>query len=515
MPPMVPPPTTHPDEVRRSLVIPMFDEAERIGGTLRLLAGSPLAGEGHELLLVDDGSADGTAELAEKQIAELGLANARVIRSALNRGKGAAVRAGMLAARGHLRVFADADLSAGVDDIIRCFDTLVAEQADVVFASRAHPDSTIADSQPGHRVATGRAFNLVLRTFRLTTELDTQCGLKGFTADAAHTIFSAVTIEGFAFDVEVLALAERDGMRIVRMPLEWSHVDASRVRPLRDGAAMLRDVIALRRAIRRAGPSVPAPGAGGQMAVEKFEIMSRLERDHWWFRAKQRLLELELGRRHDGSGVACDVGCGTGSTLPVLTAHADSVIGVEFDGHAAALASSRQAAGVAVVRGSAGELPLASGSVDVLTSLDVVEHLDDDVAALREYRRVVRPGGLILLTVPAYQWAWSRHDEVLGHRRRYTAARLRDVADAAGVEVERVTYFHSWLTPLAAVVRKTPIRRLVRGDEEEVSYVHPHVNRLLGWIATAERRVLRSADVPVGLSILLVGRAPGGPRPGD
>ena len=492
----------------RSLIVPMYDEAQRISGTLTELASSPLAADRYELLLVDDGSTDGTPEIAEKAVAELGLRNVRVIRSAMNRGKGAAVRAGMLSAEGATRVFADADLSAGVVDIEACFERVEQPGVDVVYASRAHPDSVITSSQPGHRVMSGRIFNFVLRSLGLTEEVDTQCGLKGFTADAAHTLFTAVTIEGFAFDVEVLALARREGMRVDDMPISWAHVEASRVRPLRDGAAMFRDVVALRRALRRAGPARPTRLEPGSMSEQKFEIMRDLEAEHWWFRAKRELVAQELERRGVTGAVALDAGCGTGGTLTVLANRFDTVVGAELDAHAAVIASDHRRSGTSVVRAPAEHLPVESGSVACLTSLDVVEHLDDDIAGLREYLRVVAPGGWVVLTVPAYEWAWSRHDELLGHRRRYTTARMEQAATEAGLIVERCTYFHSWLTPLAVLVRKTPLGRLLSEDEEEASYIHPVVNRVLHTLARIERRSLAARDLPMGLSILLVARTP-------
>jgi dolichyl-phosphate beta-glucosyltransferase len=496
---------------RRSLVIPMYNEAQRIGATLRVLAASELAGDGYEVLLIDDGSVDETPDIAEKVAADLGMRNVVVVRAAMNRGKGAAVRTGMLAASGYVRVFADADLSAGVDDIVACFERVEAPSVDVVYASRAHPESTIRAIQPGHRVMSGRAFNVILRALGLTDDVDTQCGLKGFTAEAAQTLFAAVTIEGFAFDVEVLALARREGMTVTDMPIAWSHVEASRVRPVRDGASMLRDVIALRRALRRAGPAQPTAHDPGRMSIEKFDIMARLEVDHWWFRAKRELVRAELADRGVSDGVGLDVGCGTGATLSVLDRHVTRVVGAELDAHAAVIARDTAPAGVAVVNATAEDLPLADSTVDCLTSLDVIEHLDDDVRALREYARVGAPGGLVLVTVPAYQWAWSRHDEILGHRRRYTRDQLRAAAEDAGLEVLRVTHFHSWLTPPAVVIRKTPFGRLVGEDEEEVSYVRPGVNRLLWWVASVERRWLRGRDLAFGLSILLVARVTDGP----
>jgi hypothetical protein len=158
------------------------------------------------------------------------------------------------------------------------------------------------------------------------------------------------------------------------------------------------------------------------------------------------------------------------------------------------------------VQAGAEHLPVRSGVAGAVTALDVLEHLDDDEAALRELARVAG-SGLLILSVPAYEWAWSDHDVRLGHRRRYTRASLRAVAERADLEVVRVTYFHSWLVPIAWLVRRTPVGRLLGGSAEEASYVNRWVNGLLAGVVGLERRVLGVVDLPVGLSILLVARS--------
>ena len=241
---------TTPVHPARSLVIPMYNEIERIGATLETLVRSTLNRPELEIVLVDDGSTDGTAEAAEKVIADVGLYHATVLSFDHNRGKGAAVRHGMLQSRGSTRVYVDADLSVTVDDIEQCFALIERGDAEVVYATRAHSDSDVRHSQPPHRVASGRAFNLLLRLLGLTTERDTQCGLKGFSAAAATTLFSALRTDRFAFDVELLARARRDKIPTVPMPVTWSHAGGSRVRA-RDGFDVARSAIAIRRAIGR------------------------------------------------------------------------------------------------------------------------------------------------------------------------------------------------------------------------------------------------------------------------
>jgi glycosyltransferase involved in cell wall biosynthesis len=488
----------------RTLVIPMFRESGRIESTLAALADAsePIAAD---ILLVDDGSDDGTADIAEKAAADRGLA-VQVLRLPTNRGKGAAVRAGVLAATGDTVVFADADLLGGAADIASCFHRLEAGEGDVVFATRSHPDSTITVRAPRHRVWIGRTYNAYLRALGLTTSRDTQCGLKGFTAEAARVLFPPLRTEGFAFDIELLARADRAGLRVTEMPIAWGHVQGSRVGAM-DGVRSFLDALAVRRVLREHDRGTEA----GAMDEGKFDLMARLEREHWWFRAKRRLVEDRLSdHAADRSGTVIDVGCGTGALVAELERGFARVVGTDLSEHAARLA--RREAGARPLLARAEALPFPDETATVLTSLDVVEHLDDDVVGLEELRRVIRPRGLLLLTVPAYDWAWSDHDVALGHRRRYTAARLRAATERAGFDVIEVSYFHAWLVPLAFVMRKTPLRRFAGDDQEEASFASPTVNRLLAAVTRLERALARHVRLPFGLSILLVARRGAGGR---
>ena len=495
----VPVPRSAAVPTARSIVIPMFDEATRIRASIEALAASTLNRPGTELLLVDDGSRDGTADIAEKALHEAHL-KGRVIRLNKNLGKGAAVRAGMAASVGAVVAFSDADLSSPPDEIERVIELVEEGRAPVVIATRLHEQSHITAKPPLARRYGGKGVNLLLRTLGLTTMNDTQCGLKAFTRPAADLLFRDLVVHRFAFDVELLVRAEVAGLEVLEVPVEWRHVEASRVRPVRDGGRIVFDAVRLRRRrkhwLREQAPPVAMPD-------ERFDVMAELERDHWWFRAKRRLVLQALDGK--SAGRAVDVGCGTGAMVEELARRGFSTVGTDMS--AAALHHASSGSG-AFLSSTAERLPFASRAFEVLTSLVVVEHLDDDVAALQEYRRVVRPGGSIVLAVPAYRWAWSDHDVALGHRRRYTAPQLEAAATMAGLRVERCTYFHSWLVPAALLLRRTPLRLLLRGAPEEASFVSPSVNRVLGLVAAAERAIAARARVPFGLSILLVATRP-------
>lgn len=221
----------------------MFDEAARIGATIETLAGGPLADA--ELVVVDDGSRDDSVRIANETFASVGAAGTVLERD--HGGKGAAIAAGAAAAGGEVIVFVDADLSTDVESIVRVRDAVSAEGVDVAIGSRRHPDSVIARTQPWFRGLSGRAFSVAVRAMGLSQRSDTQCGLKGFTRDAAGRTLGAIRSQGYAFDVEVLMLADQAGLSVVEVPVRWEHADGSAVRVARDLVPVTRELLALRR----------------------------------------------------------------------------------------------------------------------------------------------------------------------------------------------------------------------------------------------------------------------------
>lgn len=235
--------------ITRTLVIPMYREHGRIGRSVERLAGSALDAPDVEMVFVDDGSDDGTFEAVEALCDEHRL-RALVLRLPENRGKGAAIAAGVAAARGSAVVFTDADLSTSVADIAACFTTIEADHVDIAVGSRAHAESVIEADGPLRRQFIGRGYNRFLRTLGLTSLRDTQCGLKGFRREVALLLFDDLEVPGFGFDIEVLAKAERHGYLIEELPVQWEYVAQSRVRPVRDSVRMCRDALTVRRVVQ-------------------------------------------------------------------------------------------------------------------------------------------------------------------------------------------------------------------------------------------------------------------------
>jgi len=235
-----------------SVVIPCFNEAARIGETLRLTldylaAHSPDS----ELIVVNDGSTDATAAIARERMKDARI-QTRLLENFPNRGKGAAVRSGLLAAREPIGMFSDADLSTPLGETPKLIDPIANGEIDIALGSRALDRGLIGIHQPWRREQAGRAFNLLVRIATGLPFWDTQCGFKAFRLDVCCPVLEAARLDGFAFDVELLYLAQHAGLRIREIPVRWNHAEGSKVSFFRDSLRMLREVIAL-----RAGAVIP------------------------------------------------------------------------------------------------------------------------------------------------------------------------------------------------------------------------------------------------------------------
>ena len=241
--------------------------------------------------------------------------------------------------------------------------------------------------------------------------------------------------------------------------------------------------------------------------MEERELKALLAADehHWWYRGRRLVIRAELDRLPLPSEArVLDAGCGSGRTLQELRDYGE-VAGIELSELAAAHARGRELGEVRV--GRVESLPWADGSFDLVTCLDVLEHIADDGAALREIRRVTKPGGWLLLTVPAYPSLWSTHDEVNHHHRRYRSGDLRRAASDASWHLHRLTSFNSLLLPAAAAVRVGQRHRHRNGDEHvsELRVGPAWMNGLLERTLRMEAALLRRGyTLPAGLSLLAV-----------
>jgi 2-polyprenyl-3-methyl-5-hydroxy-6-metoxy-1,4-benzoquinol methylase len=236
--------------------------------------------------------------------------------------------------------------------------------------------------------------------------------------------------------------------------------------------------------------------------------MLAVDEQHWWYRGRRAILAGELARLRLPVGAeVLDAGCGSGRTLLELASYGE-VTGVDLSEDAAAVARRRGDFDVRIARLE--QLPFDDETFDLVTCLDVIEHTPDDIVALRELRRVSKPQGQLMITVPAYQALWSRHDVANHHYRRYSRRSLRAAAQTAGWQIERMTSFNSLLLAPAAVIRLLQRNRPASGDySTDLRLGRRGLNRLLEQPLRLEARWLAGGrTLPAGLSLLAVVRNP-------
>ena len=250
------------------------------------------------------------------------------------------------------------------------------------------------------------------------------------------------------------------------------------------------------------------------MKHEEYERMYRFEDRYWWFIARRHLITSLLERHYarDGQCRILDIGCGTGAMLDELRPFG-SVVGADFSPEALQFCVTRGAP-ADLARADVRRLPFADASFDVVTAMDIVEHIDDDKAACSEIFRVLKPGGRLFVTVPAFPSLWSEHDEALHHFRRYTAPRLKDLFQRVGLQVGKISYTVTTLFPPIWAYRQIsnllPKKR-VEGEKKAnlVNFAGP-VNAALLSLSQWETRLVQTLNLPFGVSVVCVAQKPEG-----
>jgi SAM-dependent methyltransferase len=242
------------------------------------------------------------------------------------------------------------------------------------------------------------------------------------------------------------------------------------------------------------------------MYEHEYRAMYSLESSYWWYVARRSLAVDLLNAEIDGqkSVKVLDVGCGTGANVSAFVRLAPT-IGIDASMDALHFCRSRGITTVAL--SPVEDLPFSCGAFDIVTALDVLEHTDDDLIALREIGRVTKRGGLVLITVPAYGFLWSEHDEALKHRRRYTAHELRNKLVATGFEVVRTSYFISTLFfPILALRIWQGLRKDSTRPKTSIFVLPDWLNESLVGLLALERKVFQQINIPFGVSVVALAR---------
>jgi SAM-dependent methyltransferase len=243
--------------------------------------------------------------------------------------------------------------------------------------------------------------------------------------------------------------------------------------------------------------------------VEEYARIAAVEDAHWWYRNTRALVADLLGDRlaGDSSTRILDAGCGPGGNGAWLAQHG-AVVGVDLSPDALAFVRERRP-GTRPVQSSLAALPLASDAFGVVVAVTVLYAVDDDVAAVHELARVLRPGGALVLVEPAFDALRRGHDDVVHGKRRYRRGRLRALVEAAGLRTERATYAYSFLAPPAAALGALDrVRRVSAAPPDESDVDRRTLDRVFAPLAARERRWLRTHDLAVGTSLLLLATKP-------
>jgi len=475
-----------------TLVIPAHNEAKCLRNTVETHR-TYLEGQGvpFEILIVDDGSTDETAAIASDSASRM--TQVRVVTISPQRGKGAAVYAGVKAARGDVIGFTDADLAYPPSDILAARSVIVEGDADVVIGARDLPESRCASQYPLSRRLAGRLFGYVVRALVFRNAIDAQCGLKVFSRDAALALFPRLSVFDFAFDVEVLALAMKLGLRIRRVPVHFSHSRESQVRLLHDSAAMFLDVLRIRRRTRH----LDASGDFGLVSLfdhtacilcgaERYDarvVLSRSGRDvlrcgrcsmeylsprltqevsqllyseeyfttgsidkgyDSYVSEKDAIREtlrhrLGLVRQHVATGKLLDAGCALGYMLELAQEAGFEPYGLDISDFACSEVKQK---GFNAQRGSLEKTDFPDGFFDAVVVNDLLEHVERPVQALTEAGRILSDRGVALITTPnvksilrrvsGSRWVSFKLPEHVGYFSRQT---LLSSISQAGLEV--------------------------------------------------------------------------------
>ena len=238
------------------------------------------------------------------------------------------------------------------------------------------------------------------------------------------------------------------------------------------------------------------------MNPSEYGEMYKLESFYWWFVARRQLLDVlaKEASSEFNQPLILDVGCGTGINYSVLSKYG-ATVATDFAKEALEFSQAR---GIAdLVRSRVETLPFNSASFDIITALDMLEHIDDDLRAMEELRRILKHDGLLIITVPAYGFLWSEHDEALHHRRRYAASELRNKLTRAGFDVERISYYITFLFFPILIMRffQSIFKRSVQPKTSHI--ILPRwVNSLLIGILAIERFILKRMNFPFGVSLV-------------
>jgi dolichol-phosphate mannosyltransferase len=456
--------------VKASIIIPVNNEEERIFDCLRQLTRS--LPEDYEIIVAADGCTDRTVATAK-------LFPIKVATFPERLGKGGGILHGVRHAAGAAIVIADVDLSVAASDIPRLVEEL--RDADVALGSRNLHGSVIKRKPPLHRIVLGKAFNWIFRRLFPIRVSDTQCGFKAVKAEVFQELSNDLNVDGFAFDAALIVKAHRKGYRITEIPVVWAHKPGSRVNSLRQIYVMGRDLMLVWLETKKREAEASSlkafydtiPGDVYERASTSWFLPRRL-----WHAHKNR----EVVERVKGAQIL-EVGCGSGTIVKRLLRHEKQVIGVDLGkGFLRFCQSSYKAA--AFCGADAQHLPFSDNCFDAVVCSEVIEHLNTPEESLKEFARVLRPNGELVITTPNTSVRWALLEAVWTRLRQraletshkcFTQQRLRFLLDQAGFKVSfSASFMLGCLLMVKAQKKRIEVGRIPSDDNVGVPARAPH-----------------------------------------
>ncbi len=416
--------------MKTSLIIPVHNEEERIYDCLNQLSRS-LSGD-YEIIVSADGCTDRTVETAKHFPVKVATFRERL-------GKGGGILNALRVAEGEAIVITDVDLSASPSQIPKITNAL--RNADIVLGSRNLKGSVIKVKPPIHRIFLGKTFNWLFRRLFNIRIFDTQCGFKAIKREVFQDLSNDLNVEGFAFDVDLIVKAYKKGYRILEIPIEWSYKKGSKVNSLRQIYAMGRDLLTVwlgtkKKEVETNNLKDFYDSIEGD-AYEKASKSWFLPRRFWHVHKNKEVVE-----RVEGEYIL-DVGCGSGTIVKRLLKKGKKTIGIDIGKKFVDFCKSKYKSAV-FCEADAQFLPFSNKCFDTIVCSEVIEHLENPEKALKEFNRVLRPRGKLILTTPNISFLWAFVEAIWTRIRRkmletrhksFTRRRLRFLLDRSGFNI--------------------------------------------------------------------------------
>jgi len=480
-----------------SIVVPAFNEAKRLPAFLdQLISWSNSSKTIYEIIVVDDGSSDKTAEIAMSYRPRF--SNLSIMQIRENRGKGYAVREGLLRAVGEICVYLDADGSTGPEEIEKNLHYITKEDYDIFVGSRVLKNKEQVLKVKWYRKLIGQMFNFFVQTFLFKNIKDTQCGFKMFRKEVVRPLFSRNYLRRFGFSVEILYLAHKMGYKIKEGPVSWHDVAGSKVNLFSDSIKMFFNIIQIRN-----WHCTPINPYAKYMGPDEYKYMHNMEKYHWWFVSHRNLAIYLIRSLKITLPTILDVGSGTGGNL-LLFSKLGKAFGSDISRIAIEFCKRRGLNNV--VQCSVEKIAYADKTFDVITCLDLLEHATNPVEALSEMRRVLEDDGKIIITVPAFRILWSQHDEALCHLRRYEKDSLLHDLHEAKLKCEKIGYFFfsSFLAVAPIRIMRRFLSPKLKARSDTTTLPPKALNDFLKFLFKIEIKISSKLKLPFGTTLYAI-----------